>query len=148
MRKSIRKKSASSSRIIRRSSGFTLIELLVAILILAIIVAIAFSIYRVYIDKAKITVAESVLIDARKNLEVYLVDNKKYPTSIDFASCIDENSRSVFDTTFCDQLKNDLSSIDGYSANAATSYSLTARAKDTKNTLMTLTPQNITIQGQ
>ena len=76
MRKSISEKSASSSRIIRRSSGFTLIELLIAILILAIIVAIAFSIYRVYIDKAKITVAESVLIDARKNLEVYLVDNK------------------------------------------------------------------------
>jgi prepilin-type N-terminal cleavage/methylation domain-containing protein len=148
MRKSIREKSASSSRIIRRSSGFTLIELLIAILILAIIVAIAFSIYRVYIDKAKVTIAQSVLTDAQKNLEVYLVDNKKYPTSIDFTSCIDENSRSVFDTTFCDQMKNDLSSIDGYSANAATSYSLTARAKDTKNTLMTLTPQNITIQGQ
>ena len=147
MQKSIGEKAVSSIRIIRKKSGFTLIELLVAILILAIIVAIAFAIYRNYIDKAKITIAESVLTNARKSLEIYVVDNKKYPGTVDFTSCTDENSRSVFDATFCEQMKNDLSSTPVYTPDGTASYIMTARAKDTRNTLIKLTPHNLTIEG-
>jgi prepilin-type N-terminal cleavage/methylation domain-containing protein len=133
-------------RTIRRPSGFTLIELTIAIIILAVLITIAFSIYSNYVNKAKIAIAESTLDNARDNLEAYYTDNTKYPESIDFTDCVDENGRVVFQPTFCTQLRNDISSIESYIAEPK-SYVLTARARDTKSTLITLTPNKITKQG-
>lgn len=145
MRRSITK-IISRIRITRKSPGFTLIELTVAIIILSVLITIAFSIYSNYVNKAKIAIAESALDNARDNLEAYYTDNLKYPNSIDFTDCVDENGRMVFPPTFCNQLRNDLSSIESYTSDTKT-FVLTARAKDTKNTLITLTPNKITTQG-
>jgi len=122
-------------RIIRKESGFTLIELMVAMIVLAILATLAFSIYRNYVDKAKVTIAEHIVIEARQNLDLYNMDNGRFPGSIDFSTCHDENSRAVFSTTFCNQIKKDLLSIE-YTAEH-NNYVLKARAKDVKNTLIT-----------
>ncbi len=130
---------------IKQRSGFTVIELLVAMIILAVLISLAYLIYANYINKAKITIAENVLVNARDNLNLYNLDNNKYPDSINFDNCVDENSRAVFSESFCNQLRNDLSSIDNYSYNIEDKkYTLTARAKDSKHTLITLTPDKIT----
>ena len=122
-------------RIIRKEAGFTLIELMVALIVLGILATLAFSIYRNYVDKAKVTIAEHAVIEARQNLDLYNMDNGKFPDSIDFSTCHDENSRAVFSTTFCNQIKNDLLSIEYTAEN--NNYVLKARAKDVKNTLIT-----------
>lgn len=132
-------------RIMQRRSGFTLIELVVAMIVLLILALIAFNIYTQYVTKAKITVAESTLAHVRDNLNLYNIDNGKYPDSINFTDCVDENKRVVFSRAFCNQLSEDLYSIDNYSYNSDDKkYSLTARAKDSKHTLITVTPDKIT----
>ena len=143
----IRKSPISMIRMMRRCSGFTVTELIVAIVFLAVLIAVAFSIYTNYINKAKITLAESTLDNTQKDLANYYTDKGKYPASIDFhLGCIDENSHIVFASRLCNQLKKDLYSVENYSADE-TSYILTAQAKDTKHTLITLTPDKITKQG-
>jgi prepilin-type N-terminal cleavage/methylation domain-containing protein len=142
----IKKKTLDLNLLKRKSPGFTLIELLVALTILVVLITIAFAIYNIYINKAKIAIAESSLVNARDNLESYYADKAKYPDSIDFTSCIDEQSHAVFSPAFCEQLKRDLSSIENYTSNT-TSYTLSGHARDDKSTLITLTPKNITKQG-
>jgi hypothetical protein len=107
----------------------------------------AFSIYSNYLNKAKVAIAESTLDNTRDNLEIYNIDNLKYPDSIDFTNCIDEKNRVIFHPTFCKRLTNDLDSIENYTyIPEDNSYVLKARAKDSKKTLITLTPQNIVKQ--
>lgn len=142
----IKKKNVNLLQTARNSAGFTLIELMAAMIILGIIFIIGFITYSSYVNKAKIAIAESTLVNARDILEIYHNDNTKYPDSIDFNSCVDENSQAVFSPALCEQLKKDLSSIESYSS-STTTYTLTAYARDTKRTLLTLTPKIITKQG-
>lgn len=145
MRRRIKKNPISVIRIIRGCSGFTLNELIVILSIICILIAIAFFIYGNYISKAKLTVAISTLGYAQKSLESYNLDNNKYPDSIDFTSCVDEQGRTVFPSNLCDQMKDDLSAINY--VNSAPTYILTARANDKNQTLLTMTGYNITTQG-
>lgn len=144
---SLKNRPLALMRIIKTSSGFTLIELMIALIILGVIIAISFSIYRTYLDKAKITLAQSALNNAQKDLEIYFMDNKEYPLTINFPSCTDGNGLTVFDPTCCSQLNSDLYSIDNYTSNGSTSYVLTARAQDTNNTLIQVTEKTLTVQG-
>lgn len=132
-------------RTIQGCSGFTIIELVVALVILAVLMTIATSIYFNYINKAKLTVSISTIDTVSKSLESYHLDNNKYPESIDFTSCGDEQGHMVFPSGICDQIKQSLYSID-YSI-SGTGYVLTARAGDNKHTLLTLTEGKITQQG-
>jgi hypothetical protein len=96
---------------------------------------------------AKVTIARSVLDDAGKILFDYQIGNGMFPTSIDFASCVDEQGRNVFPSDLCNRMKEELYSIESYSI-SGTSYVLTARAKDRIHTLLTLTEGKITKQGR
>jgi prepilin-type N-terminal cleavage/methylation domain-containing protein len=147
MQRSLNKNSISGIRIEWGCSGFTIVELVIALIILAVLMTIATSIYVNYIDKARITVAISTLDNVSKNLESYHLDNNKYPESIDFTSCVDEQGHMVFPSGLCDQIKEELYSVESYSIGGA-SYVLTAKAKDNKHTLLTLTGGKITIQGK
>lgn len=134
-------------QIIRGCSGLTVSGLVGVIIILAVVIAIAFSIYSSSINKARIAMAENALNDIQKDLKGYYRDNGRYPASIDFAlNCIDENGHVVFDSSLCSQLKSDLTSIESYKADS-TGYIMTVRAKDNKNTIVTLDTDKITMQG-
>ena len=133
-------------RPIKGSHGFTIIELVIAMIILAVLITIATSIYNNYINKAKLVVSLSILNNVSKSLESYNIDNNKYPASIDFTSCVDEMGHEIFHSDFCKQIKQDLYSIESYSLSGV-SYILTARAGDKKHTLLTLSGGTITQQG-
>lgn len=131
--------------IIRKHSGFTLIELMVAMILLGILILIAISLYMNYLDKAKITVAEHTLAQARDNLNLYNMDNGAYPVSINFTDCVDENGRTVFTQAFCNQLREDLSSVESYSYDIESKkFIFKAKAKDKQKTLITVTPDKVT----
>lgn len=147
MRRSLKDKSISGMRTVQGCCGFTMIELMVVIGIMTILAAIALFIYNDSISKARVTVANSVLDNAGKTLLNYEMDKGRYPASIDFTSCSDDQGSMVFPPVLCSQMKEDLYSIESYSLND-TSYVLTVRARDNKHTLLTLTEGKITIQGR
>jgi prepilin-type N-terminal cleavage/methylation domain-containing protein len=132
-------------RTIQGFCGFTIIELIIALVILAVLMTIATSIYLNYVNKAKLTVSISILDIGGKSLESYHIDHNKYPSSIDFTNCVDEQGREVFLSDLCNQMKEELYSKD-YSPSGI-DYILTARAGDNKHTLLTLTGGKITQQG-
>ena len=134
-------------RTVQGCSGFTIIELVVVLIILAVLITIATSIYFNYLGQAKITVANSVLDNAGKTLLNFEMDKGSYPASIDFTSCADDQGRMVFPSGLCDQMKEEFYSIESYSLSGK-GYVLTVRAKDNKLTLLTLTEGKITIQGR
>ena len=147
MRRSLNEKSTSGDRITRGCSGLTITELAIALVVLVVLITITIQIYTNYISKARVTVANSVLDNARKALLNYQMDKGRYPASIDFTSCVDDQWRMVLPPGLCDQMKEELYSIESYSL-SDTSYVLTVRAKDNKHTLLTLTEGKITIQGR
>ena len=128
---------------LRESKGFTLLELLVVVVIIGILTAIAIPAYNSYLNTAKITLAQGALDTIRKTLESYHIDYQEYPDSIDFTTGKDGLGRTVFQLQFINQLNGDLSSIDSY-LKAGTTYTLIVKAKDDQQTVMTLTPQDIT----
>ena len=71
MRRSLKDKSISEMRIVQRCSGFTILELVVVLIIMAVLMTIATSIYFNYINKAKFTVSISILDTVSKTLESY-----------------------------------------------------------------------------
>jgi Tfp pilus assembly protein PilE len=121
--------------------------LAVALFILAVLITIATFIYLNYIGTAKVTVANSVLDNAGKTLLNYEMDKGRYPASIDFTNCTDDQGSMVFPPSLCDQMKEELYSVESYSL-SDTNYVLTVRARDNKHTLLTLTKGKITIQGR
>ena len=128
---------------LKRSEGFTLLELLIVVVIIGVLAAIAIPAYNSYINAAKITLAHGALDSIRKTLESYHIDYQEYPDSIDFNTGQDGLGRTVFEPQFVNQLNGDLSSIDSY-LNTGTTYTLVVRAKDSEQTVMTLTPLDIT----
>lgn len=127
----------------RRSKGFTLLELLIVVVIIGILAAIAIPAYNSYINKAHIATAQATLNEIRRTLESYYMDYQEYPDSIDFNTGQDGLGRTVFEPQFVNQINGDLSSIDSY-LNSGTTYTLVARAKDSGQTVMTLTSLDIT----
>lgn len=118
-------------------------ELLVVVAIIGTLAAIAIPAYHNYVNRAKITLAHGTLDTIRKALESYHLDYQDYPDSIDFVTGEDGLGRTVFEISFLDQITNDLSSVDSY-VMANNTYTLVVRAKDEQQTVMTLTPQDIT----
>jgi prepilin-type N-terminal cleavage/methylation domain-containing protein len=130
-------------RPLRKSEGFTLLELLIVVVIIGVLAAIAIPAYNGYINKAQRTSAQATLDTIRKTLESYYVDYQEYPDSIDFNTGQDGLGRTVFESQFVNQINGDLSSIDSY-LNTGTTYTLVVKAKDSNQTVMTLTPLEIT----
>ena len=118
-------------------------ELLIVVVIIGVLAAIAIPAYNSYINKAQRTSAQATLDTIRKTLESYYIDYQEYPDSIDFNTGQDGLGRTVFEPQFVNQINGDLSSIDSY-LNSGTTYTLVARAKDSEQTVMTLTPLEIT----
>jgi prepilin-type N-terminal cleavage/methylation domain-containing protein len=125
--------------------GFTLIELVIVLAIIGVIAAIAIPSYFSYLDKARITVSMSLLEALRKDLEVYQNEHHQYPASINFTDFSDQDGNSVLFSLKLDTMQAKMDSWVLYSQlSGGETYSLTAKAIDSKHTILTLTPQGTT----
>lgn len=66
-------------RHLRSEKGFTMIEMMVVLIIIAVLIAGGIALYRGYINKAKITKAESFLSTAAAALDAYYEEYGGYP---------------------------------------------------------------------
>jgi Tfp pilus assembly major pilin PilA len=147
MRSFFKCKSFFSHRIIRKRSGFTIVELVTIVVLITVLATLSIFFYYNHLNKAKIIIAQSTIDNVRKTLEVFNMDRGNYPVSIDFNNCVDEQGRSVFDPSLCDQVKSDIFSVESYSRDGL-NYILKVRAKDTEHTLITIEDNKISIQGK
>jgi prepilin-type N-terminal cleavage/methylation domain-containing protein len=126
----------------QKGRGFTLIELVVVVSIVGVIAAIAIPTYFGYIDTARITVSISVLDTLRKDMEAYNDQYHGYPVTVDFTNFTDQNGNSILFTLTVNILQTKMFSWDSYAAGGGT-YTITAKAMDSKHTVFTLTPEGI-----
>lgn len=127
----------------RRARGFTMIELLVVVAIIGTLAAIAIPAYYGYVNKAKLTVAINTMSTIRKTFEAFNIDHGEYPEPpINFTTGLDNQVRTVFPPILLDNIKNDLLSVDSYTL-VGENYAVTATAKDSEHTVLTLTPQTL-----
>ena len=117
-------------------------ELLVVVAIIGALAAIAIPMYSNYVDKAQVAVAISTLDNIRKNFESFHIDNQEYPAKpIDFNTGLDANLNTVFSAVLRGQINEDLT--EPYYNTAINGYYVTAKARDKKQTMLTLTPIEI-----
>ena len=126
----------------QKGRGFTLIELVVVVSIIGIIAAIAIPSYFGYIDMARLTVSISVLDTFKKDMEVYNDQYHGYPANVDFTNFTDQNGNSILFSITGNVLQAKMFSWDSYVAGGGT-YTIKAKAMDSKHTILTLTPDGI-----
>ncbi len=129
-------------RCINKTGGFTLIEILVVVLIVAVLAAFAVPQYFRYLDSAKVTTSISVMDALRKDLVVYNMQNGGYPAAINFANFTDQNGASILTALSTEFLIQKMQSWDSYTISGET-YTIQATSKDSRHTVLTLTPQGI-----
>ena len=139
-------KTALTPALPSRRSGFTLVEILFALAIVAILTGISLPIYNNYIERAKLTVSISTLQTVRLAIEDYHINHGVYPPAIDISTGEDGQGNTVLQPALLAEFKLDLFSLESYAV-AAADYTLTARAKDAKHTLLVLTPGQAINQG-
>jgi prepilin-type N-terminal cleavage/methylation domain-containing protein len=127
---------------ILKNDGFTLLELLVAMAIVAVIAAIAIISYGKFIDQAKRQVSINAMSSLRKGLEDYATEQGKYPDGFDFSTCKDPDGFRIYPWMSCDALNKELFSLDTYTLTPS-GYSITAKAKDSAQTVITITETSI-----
>lgn len=130
----------------RKSKGFTLIEVVVVLGVIAILATIAVVYYRGYLDRAHRMVSVSALEILRKNMENYLIDYGTYPPGMVFASCNDLSGNPILAPAMCDQLHNDVFSLDSYTVSGS-DYTILAKARDSKHTGLRLSRDQIIVIG-
>jgi prepilin-type N-terminal cleavage/methylation domain-containing protein len=69
-----------------RSKGFTIVELLIVIVVIAILAAISVVAYTGIQNRARTSEVTQSISDAKKKLELYMVDNGSYPMTGNLAS--------------------------------------------------------------
>jgi Tfp pilus assembly protein PilE len=129
-----------------RESG--ILELLSVIVIIVALAVIIIPVYNDYIDKAKVTIALDTLDTTRKRLDSYHVEHKEYPLASEatfsssfFFTGVDSMKRTVFHSLLIEQLREDVSPV-SYNSTADT-YTFTVMAKDSEETIITVTPRKI-----
>ena len=92
------------------------------------------------------TVAINTLENARKVLEDYHISYGNYPSTINFTTGEDGQGMTVLPTALLGYFKSSLFSVESY-ATTTMDYTMTARAMDSKHSLLVLTPGQVVIQG-
>ncbi|MGJ7462702.1 type IV pilin protein [Halomonas sp. MA07-2] len=80
---STRRRPHSPAGSTRRSAGFTLIELMIAVAVIGILASIAIPSYQGYLERARVTDGQSLLMDLAGRLERCYTVNSNYSTCID-----------------------------------------------------------------
>lgn len=134
----------------RNSEGFTLLELLIVVVIIGVIAAIAIPTYYRYIGKARIATAIATVNIIRSELVSFNLDYQRFPQGIFLAPGVQQGKENpgnltVLSVSLIEQMNDDITVTDAdYIYNAATlTYVLTAKAKDSAQTVITLTPNDI-----
>lgn len=130
-------------RCVNRTGGFTLIELLIVILIVTVLAAIAIPQYFRYLDSARVTVSISLMESLKRDLVVYNMEYGTYPATINFTDFTDQDGRYIFTSVSLDYAKGKMQSWDSYVVRGGT-YTITATATDSRHTVLTLTPEDVT----
>lgn len=126
-----------------RNNGFTLIELVVVVLIVAVLAGISIPVYGIYVNKAKLTLSINNLSNMRKVLEVYATEYDTYPKTLDLTTFTDQVGVAIADSSTIEKLKGNVYSFESYTF-VTPSYTLVAKGLDSKHTVITVTPSNIT----
>lgn len=129
-----------------RLSGFTLVEILIVMAIIAVLASISYPFYTDYVDRAKLTLGIGTLDTVRKTFENYFADNGNYPPDIDLSTGKDSLGKVLLTTSLLDEFKRNITSMESYVV-AADDYTMTVKAKDSKQTLLVLTPRQTITQG-
>jgi len=106
-----------------KKSGFTIVELLIVVVVIAILAAITLVAYTNIQDRARASEASAALVQAKKKLALYKVDNGSYPTT----GNITDAGLSESDGSY--QYTSDGSTF----CITATSGSVSYKASDTEN---------------
>jgi general secretion pathway protein G len=72
--------------------GFTFLEILVGLAIVGILSGIAYPLYTIYIDKARIAAASADILKISVTITSYYVEHREYPESlneVDYATLLD-----------------------------------------------------------
>jgi prepilin-type N-terminal cleavage/methylation domain-containing protein len=126
----------------KKEGGFTLIELIMVAIIIGVLAAIAFPTYFHYLNSARVSVSVSLVKAMGTEMEAYLIENGKYPDTIDFSDFTDQNGNSVLVALDLDVVQSKVFSWDSYLVTGNT-YSIQAKAIDTDHTVLTLTNKGV-----
>ena len=120
------------------------LELIVFLLIIGVLTSMGATVFTEYVDKARLTLSVAAMENAQKSLLSYQKRNRAYPRSLDFGDCSDEDGHLVLN---CDKVMGDIESIESYVGTEET-FILKAKAKDSEQTLITVTESTISYQGK
>jgi len=67
---------------LREQKGFTIVELLIVIVVIGILAAITIVAFNGVQKRAQFVSVQSEVVNALKKVEIYNLDNSRYPTSI------------------------------------------------------------------
>ena len=124
--------SPAPARTVIQTGGFTIVELLVVIVIIGILAAITILAYTGISSKAVVSSLQSNLASAKKQLNLYYVDNGFYPTDLNNDNC-PRNSTLTVDSRYC--LKPSPSTTFSYSNLGVTNNTQGFGLQATKNNI-------------
>ncbi|MBI5287078.1 MAG: prepilin-type N-terminal cleavage/methylation domain-containing protein [Deltaproteobacteria bacterium] len=130
----------------KHSKGFSLTGLIVIMFIIVILMGIAMSSYRYMLDRARLVSSVVALETVKLAIEVYSGDYSGYPSSINFANFTDQAGRPILEASSWNNVQKKIYSWESYTV-AGDSYTLQAKALDSSNTVLTLTPTGVTYRG-
>jgi len=91
--------SSAPARTVIQTGGFTIVELIVVIVVIGILAAITIVSYTGISSRATASALQADLASAKKQLNLYYVDNSAYPTSLNANNC--PVLSGVIDTRYC-----------------------------------------------
>lgn len=114
-------------------------EMLVILIVLVVLLVMGGTFFNQFLEKARLTLSVAALNKAQETLKSYKSLRHSFPATLDLGNCSDQDHRVVFN---CAEIKSDIDSFVSY-AGSAEKFVLKAKAKDSRETLITVTEATI-----